>query len=119
MSTTAALLLVLLVGCSSFQPSPLRHTRRISTRINLIDDWSDVHDGGRSVGSISRRRAFEIVPLILATTTHVGTANAAQNTVPNLDFKTSSSGLQYADVKTGTGSTSPQVRHMLLRVSML
>ena len=117
MSTTTALsvLFICLVvsGCASFQTPLLRHTRRIPTRIKSGSDG-----GERSTG-ISRRRAIEIAPLILATTTHVGWANAAQNTVPNLDFSTSSSGLQYADVKPGTGSTSPQVRHMLLRVNVV
>jgi len=34
-------------------------------------------------------------------------ANAESNTIPNLQFTTSSSGLQYADVKKGSGSSSP------------
>ena len=54
-----------------------------------------------------RRSIITTSPFIAINSLSITIANAESNTIPNLQFTTSSSGLQYADVKKGSGSASP------------
>jgi len=54
-----------------------------------------------------RRSIITTSPFIAINSLSITIANAESNTIPNLQFTTSSSGLQYADVKKGSGSSSP------------
>jgi len=64
--------------------------------------------GGRTQNTSSIRRAIlTSSPFLAINSLSTINANAESNTIPNLQFTTSSSGLQYADVKKGSGSASP------------
>ena len=66
--------------------------------------------GGRTQDTSSNsniRRAIITSSPFLAINSLSTIVNAESNTIPNLKFTTSSSGLQYADVKKGSGSSSP------------
>ena len=66
--------------------------------------------GGRTQDTSNsniRRSIITSSPFIAINSLSTIIANAESNTIPNLQFTTSSSGLQYADVKKGSGSASP------------